>query len=381
MTWHCGRNSIQNRCLRTTFFQECQHARLEPTRPCFMRRAATMSNPSLSQQAVIQARIGSLGAGKEWFKPWRTIAGREDAPVQMPELQVVVEGVFEKRRFLDLLRYFIVFEDAGGGALTKKMAGYHQFHAVNVAVEETLRASYAAKADRVAESSGRYLLERNDARRQAGGSRSSTRNDAVRTSRSFVARRWPAADRREQKDDGVKSLVRRAIILQAGVAELADAQDLKSCGPKGPCGIVPHPRHQHRHGRIIPTFWRRSDRADGGPWRRSSGPGGTDARRRNACAIAAGAAWSRQRAGRSAGGTGRSAKADSDPARRYRTRKSSHWAVPKCRSCFSAAPTRVASSRSSPAREHHVDERDVLQSSVPLGGRRVHAISVGIPEL
>jgi len=54
---------------------------------------------------------------------------------------VVLEGVFEKRRFLDLLRYFIVFEDEGGGKIVKKMAGYHQFHAVNVAVEETLRAS------------------------------------------------------------------------------------------------------------------------------------------------------------------------------------------------------------------------------------------------
>jgi type I restriction enzyme R subunit len=67
----------------------------------------------------------------------------------MPSLQVVLEGVFEQRRFLDLLRYFIVFEDAttgGGGKLVKKMAGYHQFHAVNVAVEETLRAANAHKA-------------------------------------------------------------------------------------------------------------------------------------------------------------------------------------------------------------------------------------------
>ena len=51
------------------------------------------------------------------------------------------QGVFDKRRFLDLLRYFIVFEDFGGGAVAKKIAGYHQFHAVNVAVQETLRAA------------------------------------------------------------------------------------------------------------------------------------------------------------------------------------------------------------------------------------------------
>ena len=103
--------------------------------------ALFVTNAVLVVSDGVQARIGALGAGKEWFKPWRTINGREDAPVRMPELQVVLEGVYEKRRFLDLLRYFVVFEDSGGGKLVKKMAGYHQFHAVNVAVEETLRAS------------------------------------------------------------------------------------------------------------------------------------------------------------------------------------------------------------------------------------------------
>jgi type I restriction enzyme R subunit len=105
----------------------------------------------------VQARIGSLGAGKEWFKPWRTITGREDAPAHQPELHVMLEGVFEQRRFLDVLRYFIVFEDSaaaggGGGKLVKKMAGYHQFHAVNVAVEETLRAAQSVAAEPL----GRY---------------------------------------------------------------------------------------------------------------------------------------------------------------------------------------------------------------------------------
>jgi type I restriction enzyme R subunit len=113
----------------------------------------------------VQARIGTLGAGKEWFKPWRTITGREDAPPQQPELQVVLEGVFEQRRFLDLLRYFIVFEDSaaaggGGGKLVKKMAGYHQFHAVNAAVEETLRAAQSVAAEPL----GRY-----ESRKQPGG--------------------------------------------------------------------------------------------------------------------------------------------------------------------------------------------------------------------
>src|SRR5687768_6442821 len=118
------------------------------------------TNAVLVASDGVQARIGSLGAGKEWFKPWRTISGREDAPAHQPELHVMLEGVFEKRRFLDLLRHFIVFEDAGGGKLTKKIAGYHQFHAVNVAVEETLRAAQTVAA----EPQGRY-----DAGQRPGG--------------------------------------------------------------------------------------------------------------------------------------------------------------------------------------------------------------------
>jgi type I restriction enzyme R subunit len=88
-----------------------------------------------------EARIGTLTAGREWFKPWRTIAGETLAPASMPEIQVMIDGVFDKRRVLDLIGNFIVFEDEGGGKLAKKMAGYHQFHAVRAAVEETLRAA------------------------------------------------------------------------------------------------------------------------------------------------------------------------------------------------------------------------------------------------
>ncbi|MCK9487479.1 MAG: type I restriction endonuclease subunit R, partial [Dehalococcoidia bacterium] len=87
------------------------------------------------------ARLGTVTAGREWFMPWRTIEGQAVADNALPQLQVVIQGVFERRRFLELVRYFIVFEDMGAGTLVKKMAGYHQFHAVNVALEETLRAS------------------------------------------------------------------------------------------------------------------------------------------------------------------------------------------------------------------------------------------------
>jgi type I restriction enzyme R subunit len=104
----------------------------------------------------VEARVGSLGAGREWFKPWRTISGETLADTKLAELEVMTEGVFEKRRFLDLVRHFIVFEDSGGGRLAKKMAGYHQFHAVNVALQETFRAAELRKpAGKIAET-GRY---------------------------------------------------------------------------------------------------------------------------------------------------------------------------------------------------------------------------------
>ena len=77
----------------------------------------------------------------------------------------MLEGVFQPNRFLALVRDFIVFDDDGSGALAKKMAGYHQFHAVRVAVDETLRAAKLQRAEaRVAEEEGRY-----EAGRRPGG--------------------------------------------------------------------------------------------------------------------------------------------------------------------------------------------------------------------
>jgi type I restriction enzyme, R subunit len=114
-------------------------------------------NEALIISDGVQARIGSLAAGWEWFKPWRTITGETLADAHLPELQVIIQGVFDKRRFLDLIRYFIVFEDFGGGAVAKKAAGYHQFHAVNVAIQETLRAArMREEAKEVREPSGGY---------------------------------------------------------------------------------------------------------------------------------------------------------------------------------------------------------------------------------
>ncbi len=113
-------------------------------------------NALLAVSDGVEARVGTLSAGREWFKPWRTIAGETLAGAHLAELQVVIEGLCAPRRFLDLLRDFIVFED-DGGRIVKKMAGYHQFHAVQVAVGETLRAAELHRAaGGVAEPEGRY---------------------------------------------------------------------------------------------------------------------------------------------------------------------------------------------------------------------------------
>lgn len=88
----------------------------------------------------IQARIGSPTAGEERFMPWRTVDGHEIIKKGMPELPTLLEGVFDQRRFLDYLQGFVVFE-SDGAKLIKKIAGYHQFHAVRHAVDCTVQAS------------------------------------------------------------------------------------------------------------------------------------------------------------------------------------------------------------------------------------------------
>ncbi len=98
-------------------------------------------NEALVISDGLNARIGTLTASREWFVPWRTIDGEQPAPSGMSQLEVLVRGVFEQSRWLDLLRGYIVFDDDGSGTLVKKMAGYHQFHAVRRAVQSTLAAT------------------------------------------------------------------------------------------------------------------------------------------------------------------------------------------------------------------------------------------------
>ncbi len=89
----------------------------------------------------VDSRAGTLTAGREWFKPWRTMDGETEAAPELPQLRVMLEGMCDQSRFLALIRDFIVFDDDGSAKFAKKMAGYHQFHAVNTAIAETLRAT------------------------------------------------------------------------------------------------------------------------------------------------------------------------------------------------------------------------------------------------
>ena len=89
----------------------------------------------------LHARVGTLTSDRERFMPWRTVEGDALAKTTAVELEVLLKGIFDKRRFLNLLKFFIVFEADESGLLLKKMAGYHQFHAVNKAVDATVIAS------------------------------------------------------------------------------------------------------------------------------------------------------------------------------------------------------------------------------------------------
>ena len=93
----------------------------------------------------LEARVGTLTSGREWFKPWRAFPDPESddrpGPAHGLQLETMFNGVLRRDRFLSLIRDFIVFEGREGERPVKKMAGYHQFHAVRAAVGETQRAA------------------------------------------------------------------------------------------------------------------------------------------------------------------------------------------------------------------------------------------------
>ncbi len=103
-------------------------------------------NEALVISDGINARIGSISSARERFMPWRTIRNEQDKPFLAFELEKVVRGFFAPDLLLDYIRYFVLFEQSGD-ALVKKIAGYHQFHAVREAVRATVIAATIPKIE------------------------------------------------------------------------------------------------------------------------------------------------------------------------------------------------------------------------------------------
>lgn len=99
-----------------------------------------MFNEALVVSDGLNARVGSLTANKERFMPWRTLNSEDDKPHFEYFLETLVKGFFKPELFLDYIRHFVLFEQDGDVTI-KKIAGYHQFHAVREAVRATVTAA------------------------------------------------------------------------------------------------------------------------------------------------------------------------------------------------------------------------------------------------
>lgn len=99
------------------------------------------------------ARLGSLTADPERFMPWRTLKNEDDKPLLELQLETLVRGFFDRELLLDYIRFFVLFE-TDSERLIKKIAGYHQFHAVREAVKATVIA--AGRVDGIGERHATY---------------------------------------------------------------------------------------------------------------------------------------------------------------------------------------------------------------------------------
>ena len=126
-------------------------------------------NEALVVSDGLTARVGALTADQERMLPWRTLTSENDRPLLQYELETLVKGFFDPSRFLDFLRYFVLFE-RDGDILIKKIAGYHQFHAVREAVQATViaAASPGKAAVEVIEERATYGKEVKPGSRKAG---------------------------------------------------------------------------------------------------------------------------------------------------------------------------------------------------------------------
>lgn len=113
------------------------------------------------------ARVGSLTANPERFMPWRTLRHEDDKPLLDWQLETMVRGFFDRELFLDYVRHFVLFE-SDSDRLVKKIAGYHQFHAVREAVRATVIAAQAVDESGVREKRATYGDEVEAGSKKAG---------------------------------------------------------------------------------------------------------------------------------------------------------------------------------------------------------------------
>lgn len=112
-------------------------------------------NEALVISDGFNARVGSVTANPERFMPWRTINHEDDKPLLEWQLETMVRGFFKPELLLDYIRYFVIFE-TDNGRLIKKIAGYHQFHAVREAVRATVLAAAAPEHLKAADKRASY---------------------------------------------------------------------------------------------------------------------------------------------------------------------------------------------------------------------------------
>jgi len=97
-------------------------------------------NEALIISDGVNARVGSLTATDERYMYWRTIKDETDKPQLEYELNTLIKGFFDKEHLIDYIQNFVLFEDDGKNII-KKIAGYHQFHAVREAINSVVQAS------------------------------------------------------------------------------------------------------------------------------------------------------------------------------------------------------------------------------------------------
>ena len=111
-------------------------------------------NGALVASDGFDAKAGSLTSGWSRFMAWKTVDGKKVDSAQTPQLVTLIRGMLRPDVLLDLVRHFTAFEetkkeDVSTGLVTietvKKIAAYHQYHAVKEAVTSTLRAAYGEK--------------------------------------------------------------------------------------------------------------------------------------------------------------------------------------------------------------------------------------------